>query len=508
MLNILLVDDEKLERDGISYLINKYKLPLNVSEASNGKKALEYIKSNNVDILLTDVEMPYMDGLDLAKEAFEYNKNIKTIIFSAHSEFEYAKRALEASAVNYLLKPIEIDEFKNVMNEVISICEEKKKESEYQNTLKSFDKKMLLYKILTGGKVHSLKGEQLNKCDTLFDNSWMILINIETQNSIFAENDNVFLKLVKTYIPYDYEYINIYPHSAYLILHNKNKMSIEKIKSGIKLLNRDMKLLINEFASFIVGQSFNDINKIGEKAEILNSIRSDIYDFENKVFFEEVIKEDPGYYAEEIERVKAELIRAIDDKDLDKVSIYANKLIKSLINNKSISKIYVSNVFYDLVNKLYMKFEIFDKSIINKRIESLIRCKDGIELENSFQKILEEIAKNNNVEIIDGKGIARKVIKIIKMEYMNDLSLDYIAEKVNFAPAYLSYIFKKETGSNIIKHITDYRMKRAKSLLEEGKLKIVQVGRYCGYENQSYFNRLFKNYYGVTPKQFKEKNND
>ncbi len=88
---------------------------------------------------------------------------------------------------------------------------------------------------------------------------------------------------------------------------------------------------------------------------------------------------------------------------------------------------------------------------------------------------------------------------------MNDLNLDYIANEINFAPAYLSYVFKKETGSNVIKYITDYRMEKAKRLLEEGKLKIIQVAQACGYGNQSYFNRLFKNYYGVTPKQFKEK---
>ncbi|MEG1870765.1 MAG: response regulator, partial [Peptostreptococcaceae bacterium] len=75
MLEILLVDDERSEREGISYLIKKYKLPLNISEAPNGKKALEHIQSNRVDILLTDVEMPHMDGLELAKKTCKYNRD-------------------------------------------------------------------------------------------------------------------------------------------------------------------------------------------------------------------------------------------------------------------------------------------------------------------------------------------------------------------------------------------------------------------------------------------------
>ncbi|NGT26914.1 helix-turn-helix domain-containing protein, partial [Clostridium perfringens] len=67
-------------------------------------------------------------------------------------------------------------------------------------------------------------------------------------------------------------------------------------------------------------------------------------------------------------------------------------------------------------------------------------------------------------------------------------------------------VFKKETGSNIVKYITDFRMNKAKEFLEEGNMKIVQVGKACGYENQSYFNRIFKNYFGVTPNQFKRNN--
>ena len=508
MLNILLVDDEATERDGISYLIKKYEMPLNISEATNGKKALEYIRSNNIDILFTDIKMPYMDGLELAKETFKYDKNIKIIIFSAYSELEYAKKALEANAVNYLLKPIEIEEFKNVITEVINSCEDEQKKAEYNRNLVEFDKKKLFYKLLTGGYLQEFEKEQLNEYNALFQDKWIALINIETQNSIFPKNEKVFIKLLESYMPYSYEYINIYPHSAYLILYNKNRMNTEKIENAIKLLNRDIRLLIKDSASFIIGESFNDRNKISDKAEILNSIRNDIYGFENTILFEEKIKQGRDYSTEGIEHIKNEIINAIDDKNLDQISMYADKLIKSLVRNKAISKIYVNNIFYDVLMKLYVKFGVFDKTIIHKRIESLIRCRDEESLEYVFQGILKEIAKNYNMKIIDGQGIAKKVIQIIEMEYMNDLSLSYIAEKVNFTPSYLSYIFKKETGSNVIKYITDYRMEKAKKLLEEGKLKIIQIGKICGYENQPYFNRLFKNYYGVTPRQFKEKHND
>lgn len=83
MFNILLVDDEFTERDGMKFLIEKFRLPLNVAEAENGKKALEYILRHQVDILLTDVRMPYMDGLELAREVSRRSPDTVIIIFSA-----------------------------------------------------------------------------------------------------------------------------------------------------------------------------------------------------------------------------------------------------------------------------------------------------------------------------------------------------------------------------------------------------------------------------------------
>ena len=96
MYKILIVDDESIEREGISFLIEKYKLPLEVAQATNGKTAL----------LLTDVKMPQMDGLELARHTFEKYPDVRILVFSAYGEFEFAKKAMAAQAVSYLLKHI------------------------------------------------------------------------------------------------------------------------------------------------------------------------------------------------------------------------------------------------------------------------------------------------------------------------------------------------------------------------------------------------------------------
>lgn len=303
-IKILLVDDEREEREGISWLIEKYEYPLEIMQASNGKEALQWIEKTKIDILFTDVKMPIMNGLELAKKVHDTRPEIKIIIFSAYGEFSYAKQALEANAVSYLLKPIEIEEFQKIM---VSVIESVQRENE--------------------------EGERLQTA--------------EIQN----------------------------------------------------------------------------------RRNLLYSIIKAIYDKVPKIEFEEALS-----------------------------------LAEALFRAKSLKN--MMEVYQNAVDKML-----------------------------SFLEGEEQ----------DESRMIQKIKNLIEKEYARDISLNYVAENVNLTPAYVSYIFKKETGQTLVKYVTDIKMMKAKKMLEEGTMKIVQVAKTCGYENQSYFNRLFKNYYGVTPKQLREK---
>ncbi|EGT3621062.1 response regulator, partial [Clostridium perfringens] len=207
MLKILLVDDEATEREGIEFLIKRYEFPLNIAKAVNGKEALEYIKKNHIDILFTDVKMPFMDGLELAKETFKYDPKIRIIIFSAYSEFDYAKKALEAKVVDYLLKPIEVDEFKRVMEEVIKSCIKRKEEEKEKELLMESSKKILLYKLLANHNNQNDINEKLNVYNIELEDKYLVLINIETRDNFFEEREEIFFNLLNTYLKIPYEYI-------------------------------------------------------------------------------------------------------------------------------------------------------------------------------------------------------------------------------------------------------------------------------------------------------------
>ena len=118
MLRALIVDDEGIERRGIAMLIERLMLPYQTRDASNGEAALEILRRERFDVLLTDIRMPFMDGLSLAHEARRLYPELYIIIFSAYADFTNAQRAMQENVTRYLLKPVNVLEFKAVMTEV------------------------------------------------------------------------------------------------------------------------------------------------------------------------------------------------------------------------------------------------------------------------------------------------------------------------------------------------------------------------------------------------------
>lgn len=192
MYNILIVDDEKIERNGIKLLLKRMGINLGIIEAGNGKEAYDYLMSDNnkdkghVDILLTDVKMPFMDGIELIRNVKDGGVKLKTIIFSGYNEFEYAKLAVKLGVEDYILKPVAPDEFKNTMLKVISELDEELKKNEDYNKQANSLRQFYLYSLINGS---AAKGIVEN---TEFLNGFNRLVLIEF-NSDFSESMSLIL---------------------------------------------------------------------------------------------------------------------------------------------------------------------------------------------------------------------------------------------------------------------------------------------------------------------------
>lgn len=220
MYKILVVDDESIEREGISFLIEKYKFPLEVAQATNGKTALEYMRTHPIDILLTDVKMPQMDGLELARHTFEKYPDVRILVFSAYGEFEFAKKAMAAQAVSYLLKPIEVDEFQRVMTQIIAQCDElsEKKKDEQQRDEEV--RQQLLFRLVTGTGLGKAR-----ITDDLFPGQTLCLLHVQTESDYFATSEEAFCDILKDCTPCSFEYISTYPDESFVLFYGSRAIS-------------------------------------------------------------------------------------------------------------------------------------------------------------------------------------------------------------------------------------------------------------------------------------------
>lgn len=503
MYRILLVDDEAQERQGITWLIRKYQLPFVIAEAENGRIAEEYLKNHPVDVLFTDVKMPYKDGLELAKEVYEWNPDIKIVIFSAYGEFDFAKKAMEARAVDYLLKPIELDEFERVMNKVVSELQKMEAQAEKESRQEEENIKGALYKIFTGGTVLPRQLLELEKHLNRMGGERKILLSFESRGHLFEDKEEVFLTLMKTWIPEPCEYVNLYPDTAWILMNRQSGFPGGEFLGTLEKLQRDIRMVLMEECSVIVSRDFSGVEDISRRADEINDIRRNYYGSSGEVLYLSEFGGNSDYYAAELERIKQQMLDAIKEKKEELILLYGEQLVETMVHGRMVSRIYVYHVFLEILSELYDRYGVTDKPRLLENLDQLLSYRDNEKLSESWKEVLGQVFAGS-VQETDSSRITERIQAIVREEYRNDISLDDIAGRVNMAPAYVSYLFKKDTGSNLVKYITDYRMEKACRFLEDSSLKIVQVGKACGYENQPYFNRLFKNYYGMTPKQYRE----
>ena len=152
MTNVLIVDDEKIEREGLKYLLSREEGERNVFEASNGKQALQIIRSEDIQLVLTDIKMPHMDGLELSRRAKEENPALQIIIFSGYSDFTFAQEAIRYGVTEYILKPVNPEDFHKVIQKAEKVIEQRKKKESREIKEKNF-----LQNYLYSGKLETLE---------------------------------------------------------------------------------------------------------------------------------------------------------------------------------------------------------------------------------------------------------------------------------------------------------------------------------------------------------------
>ncbi len=330
-------------------------------------------------------------------------------------------------------------------------------------------------------------------------------MDIEFTENFFEEHEEIFLRFLKMYLGERVSYLEMYPNEGYLIVRDNRFLSGNDLQKQMEKFLRDLQRRTKSEAVVIISETVEQAEDLREQLQKIHTIQAELFGYGNRIISVRNYYSETEHYAQDAESAGKQMLQAIESMDTELISRQNRQLIKVVASLDNVSKIYLQNLLYTIVKAIYDKIPKMEFEEALALAEALFQARSLNAMLEVYERAIEKLLNFLERDVQDDSRIIQKIKNLIEKEYTKDISLNYVADNVNLTPAYVSYIFKKETGQTLVKYVTDMKMVKAKKMLEEGNLKIVQVARICGYENQSYFNRLFKNYYGITPKQLREK---
>ena len=331
------------------------------------------------------------------------------------------------------------------------------------------------------------------------------ILDIEFTENFFEEHEEIFLQFLKMYLGENTSYLEMYPNEAYVMVRDARFFTGNELEKQVQKILRDLQVKTRSEAAVIISEVVENAEKLEKQLEQMHQIQAELFGYGNQIVSTRGYYSETELYAQDAERAARQMMQAIESMDTELIARQNEQLMKVVASLDKVSKIYLQNLLYSIIKAIYDKVPKIEFEEALALAEALFRAKSLKNMMEVYEQAVEKMLSFIQGEDQDESRIIQKIKNLIEKEYAKDISLNYVAENVNLTPAYVSYIFKKETGQTLVKYVTDIKMMKARKMLEEGTMKIVQVAKTCGYENQSYFNRLFKNYYGVTPKQLREK---
>lgn len=535
-IKVFLVEDEMVIRRGIKNSIDWEKEGyIFCGEASDGELAYPMIIKEKPDILITDIRMPFMDGLELCKLVKKELPNIKILILSGYDEFDYAKEAIRLGVTEYLLKPISSGKLLEALNGVSESIRREKEDKDLvrkymeemrENTeheKQKFFEQMIAGNLSMADALETGKKYEMNLSAGMY-NLLLFRFTLGKENrksgELLGEAEYAIEKLTER-LEYVFEFQRGVEGWAFLLMADNEEQMSERVKE----LSKDLEEIMKNYSTIAY------FGGIGQPVARLRELEESFREAERAL---------AARFTMELNRIiSVEDIRMAQNVDtLDDIEITSfgeiektRTMLEKFLNNGAEDEIdefvdvYINELPEENLKSVLMRqYIIMDAYIVMMSFCEKIEGIEGEmqaqseELKNSMKTIqtLEEI--KNYIRMLLKKIIGVRdtisgrrysdIIEIakdqIRKTYMSDeISLNTIAAEVGMSPSYFSSIFSKEMGKTFVEYLTEIRMDRAKELLMCSSMKTTEIGYEVGYKDPHYFSYIFKKTQNCTPKEFR-----
>lgn len=486
MYKVIIVDDEQNIREGILELLDWKALNCNVVETlHNGDQAIQYLKDNSVDIVITDIRMPIVDGITLAKYINKNLPGVSVIILTAYSEFSYAKQAIKYQVADFVIKNEFLKELPEAVKRVIDSTNQGDRAAaitpfsgEIKGTYRVCAGEFrLIYNADINDKMRDL--EKLVNV-SIGDKDILLIVNDETSFYIIIHNEECldesqhhFLKRIEKFMILAKEFMQL-----------QMRMGISEILETDQSISRGKKQAIGALAEII---DEHDIIKFYSNS---SNIKTEDLEWDADIYMRNLLNAIKEDQALQIEKSKLEFKTyvAASGRRIEQCKSDTHAIASYLLRK--------FRHFYPDGEQPLEKEHIFEMIYLAKSKASLIDIMDNV------CDTMKELWSNR---ISQKSNLVYQVDAIIKAEYQNKLGLKEISQRMFMSASYLSRVYKKETDLTITEAINIQRVQHAKKLLIETDYKIYEVGSLVGIEDSAYFTHLFCKYEGETPSDYKGK---
>ncbi len=513
MIKVLIADDELLVRIGLRTTIDWEKNGFTiVGEAKNGKEAVELFDKFDADIIITDIRMPVVDGLEVIRRLKEKKKDLKSIILTHYDEFSYAQKAIKLGASEFILKNnLSADNLLLILKKL-----SKEMEPPKQNNIRSSMKTDFLYYALEKAilsNISKVNYTELMNVDMdvqFFEHFYVAYGKIcyngdadydMSHNDFFKNISNIFIS--KNHVRQAMMMVD--NHLIYLyninFKTNDHKNELEEI---IDMLKRNIKQFFDLDIYFGVSSVSHELLDIPKLVIEGKTACERCFFSENKVI----------HYDQNLEKIvddnikiKPDVIRGyVESSDMEKLYAYIDNRFDKIYT--TYNKMGVRKLFIDFISlaKIIYQERFPEEEIVNDakfRYLYFEKLSDFNAIKVYVKDVYHFITMINEEK--DYSYYIKRSIQFIKENYERNISLDEVAEYSQISKSYLSLLFKQETGINFSIFLTNHRIEKCKEYLKESHYKIYEIAEKVGFDNPYYFSKVFKEKVGISCKEYQKK---
>lgn len=483
MYNVLIVDDEPWVAYGIANLIDWESLGFTIiGEAHDGLTALDIIIDKKPALVISDIRMPGLNGIELLEKVNELKLETKVALISGYADFAYAQRAVRLGAFDYLLKQIEKDKLLIMVERFKEVMLQKKQEIlEMDLLLDDLFEFLELDNNFTIGNFLSSRGLAFDYPNYRF----LCCKYISSTISLFAEQQLQ---------------VNGLQYVRFRTGHNKVSIFINYDESKQPFIMLDYITSHLSAAESVgissIGSYDTPIAKLYQESDI--AMLTTGFHRENQTMYFKAQELSP-----DIRKIILNLEVSIKEQTREKIDILLDSLCEEC-NSQSINVYLISSIYNQVVSLVYKYHGHSGKinEISHLHYEHIVRSYESIEQLFDGVKAFFDQLSGEEVYIPNEK--AKKIIEFIDNSYSEDILLSAIAKEFNFSLGYVSTLIKKETGVTYSDYIMYKRLNTAKELMNDPNLSIDDIVHRVGYKDYFHFNKLFKKHFGITPSKFRK----